>query len=253
MCMKRTIAFLVFCLLPLLAAGCEKVSMPTWWGRSGDPNQLGVWESAGEDGHGYRPDGQSPLPPAWPVVAFVTQTERQAAYRGVLSNATLYLAAGPDIRKSDSAARLLTAARLATPCRSAHLGGRWLRFARGQAELFSLVYDAPVSGAVLSLFTDDAWHDEQYQSHQFSRVFTCASRLPVYFGDINNDGKNELLVSVEPGGKADPAYTYRVLQWTGQTVTAIGQVDYPAVLRMDHLVLLTPDLTVKSTTTTQPE
>jgi len=219
----------------LAAPGCRPVPLPR--PPSGDQlaRILDVWKAPSVPGDRMRDDGEGPYPAPWPTLAVLCQNHEQENGSGS-SNATLFLAAGPDLRPTDGIGQLLPYADLAAPCLVGPDGswaGIWAATRRkGETSFIFVDWTGGTVGLRVRIFDTHTEYnqvlDGNYQVHSFSLAFDEGSRLPVYVGDVDGDGVVELLiasgVSNSSGAEGTPEL-WRVVKWVGGKYTMKEVVD----------------------------
>jgi hypothetical protein len=141
-----------------------------------------------------------------------------------------------DLNRSPAA--MTAGVRYAVPCRTAGLAGRWIKVAPKQYA-FVLVYDSGGTAGLKITVIQHEWTysgADGYQSHSFGPAFQVYSALPVLFGDVDGDGREELLVA--PRDDSSPATTptrYQVYDWDGSTMHHLRDLSVNAVKNMDSL------------------
>jgi len=193
---------------------------------------LHVWQAPPSPPARYREDGEGPFPPSWPALAVVTQDAEQAERGGgIVSNATLFLVSGPGLKSTASIGNLLSHTRFATHC---HVGdddscaGAWVLFGDTDETRFVLVdWAGGTIGLAVRVFDQRVGYLGDYQSHIFDVALYDGSRLPVYLGDADGDGRTELLIASEVSNNSGATGTprlWRVMKWVGAGMVEIGEV-----------------------------
>jgi hypothetical protein len=174
-----------------------------------------------------RADGEGPFPASWPTYAVVCQNYEQERGHGS-SNATLFLASGPDLPQGETADGILPYADLAAPCLVGPKGsyaGVWASMKRdGEMSFVFADWAGGIIGLRVRIFDQDPIEyggpafGGDYQVHSFHAALDDGSRLPVYVGDTDGDGFDELLIaSTESNDSGAPGTPerWRVIKWEG--------------------------------------
>jgi hypothetical protein len=204
----------------------------------------------------YREDREGPFPASWPTLAFVARTRAQADYDDSWGDATLFLVSGPHLTAADDLLSLVASARFVDRCHlfpPADIGparpcyGAWVQMAkRGAEELFVLVdCSGGTSYRRVRAYQHIIEFRPVYQCHWFDRVLEDDSRVPVYVGDQDGDGAEELLIGSEEtnaSGAAETPQVYRVMKWSNdhRRMEEVGEVDASDVYGNPKFDLLCP-------------
>ena len=209
--------------------------------------------------HRFRADGEGPFPPSWPTIAFVGRTETQVECDPVCGNGTLFIACAPDLTPDSDVLDLLANAGLAERCNLFALPfsdgrgplqpcyGAWVQMAGLGAEAHFVFVDASggTSGRRVRVYHHGVAFGAEFQHHTFERVLWDDSRVPVYVGDADDDGCDELLIgSVETNssGAAGTPQVYRIMKWssTSHAMEEAGRIDASNVHDAPCFTVLSP-------------
>jgi hypothetical protein len=187
---------------------------------------------------GQSADAEDEVKWVWPATAIVI---KNGPTSGALRPAILLLIAAPDEEELTSEA-VLSRTRLAVPCHDADIQGRWLFSAKDGTSLFILSYHSGGTAGMRVLafshraFSSDCWQSEEgLQDHMFYEILNEESRLPVYVGDFDNDGVEELFIASEATNMSVATMetgTYRVISFAGgsaEVLAEVGASDIPTV------------------------
>lgn len=228
---KTASSLWVWLVVLFLLAGCSTVDRAT--GPRDEDWVLAVWACPPDPGGHFREDGEGPYPASWPVAAVLCSYSDRAderRFHGVMPDATLFLVASKDLDVDSPLDELHRTARFAYPCLVGAPSGVWLKLC-APYEHFVFVHESGgsvgprvvvIEHRILFTLTDD-----DFQSHMFGIVFMGGSRIPPYYGDIDGDGRIELLVASEEtnsSGAAGTPQTYRIVEWRDGQVQVTGTV-----------------------------
>ncbi len=198
--------------------------------------------------HRYRDDGEGPFPASWPTFAFVAKTEAQQQCRASWGGATLFLSSGSGLAPTDGIVRLVAHARFAVDCRTwpdIPCHGAWVRMGGLVEEEHFVLVDASggTAGRRVRVHEHQIMFNLDWQDHWFREVFYGLSRLPVYAGDIDADGRDEILLGTEESNSSGAAGTpkvYRIMKWSGTQMEEAGQVDASVVRQNARMMMVGP-------------
>ena len=167
----------------------------------------------------------------WPALAVVARTQPEAG-KGVVSDSTIFLVVGPGLARTDPAHRLIAHTRLAEPClwgNGSCMGG-WLSLGPpGSLPVFVFVDESGGSaGGRVRVFDHVAFGGGPSwpQEHSFRRVFEGFSRHGIYIGDVNQDGRDELVLPTEDsnGTGVPRPMVFRAVAFDGSDMVVVGTV-----------------------------
>lgn len=172
-----------------------------------------------------REDGEGPFPSSWPTAAVVCSS-RDAV--GPL-DCTLFLLAGRRLSLDRPVEQIADYTRLAVPCSSSGLRGRWVELAKDQPPFFVLVHDSGGTGGLsVRVFQHSVGYPvEGEQTHSFVEIVAGESRIPPLIGDVDADQVNDLLIGTDAtnssGASSTPQW-YRILKWKDGAVRETGEI-----------------------------
>ena len=130
----------------------------------------------------------------WPAMAVVVET----ASGGPTSPATLFLLARPG-KTELTANDVVGFSRLAFPCSSIGVRGRWI-VGEGHPVFLMAFASGGTGGDRIVAFAHKTiwtWSSPPLQQHYFYQILDTQSRMPILLVDVDGDGFPELLVATE--------------------------------------------------------
>jgi len=195
----------------------------------------------------WREDGFGPYAGSWPTYSVITTyvpNALGAKQRAGVSDSTLFLMSGAELRESNLVESIPSAARFATACRG-DARGCWVRFASAPLHPFFVLVEETGGncGDQIRIFGHSIDYDSPhvgesaFQDHTFSEVFTRGCINSPRLADIDRDGFPELIVNEMIAcdrSRADSKYRYRIIKLVKDTFEVVGDLDEDKVKALCH-------------------